>query len=54
MLADGQRTLGRGSMVDRVGVGWGGDKKDLIQALRPKVRRLGKEEEIGAAGIQEC
>ena len=41
-------------MVDRVGVGWRGDKKDLIQALRPKVRRLGKEEEIGAAGIQEC
>ena len=23
MLADGQRTLGRGSMVDGVGVGWG-------------------------------
>lgn len=36
-------------------VGGGGrDKKDLIQALRPKVRRLGKAEEIGAAGIQEC
>ena len=41
-------------MVDGVGVGWGADKKDLIQAFRPKVQRLGKEEEIGAAGIQEC
>ena len=34
--------------------GGGGDKKDLIKALGPKVQRLGKAEEIGAAGIQEC